>query len=213
MESLLLKGYPGIIHGFPTKRDPPVPAGVLTVRQVHGNEILAVGKGESPPRPGQAKCDGIATDVPGLPVGVYTADCVPLLLYAPRVHAVAAVHAGRRGTAKDVAAEALKVLFSRFGADPADIIAAIGPSIGPCCYRVGGEVAGQFDPRFLKKTADGFFLDLKFANLAALLHAGLRRENVEVLPPCTCCSPALFFSYRRDRGIIGEHLNFIGLRP
>src|SRR5262245_45174612 len=129
-------------------------------RQVHGTAVAAIrDAGPSGGAPCAGECDVLATDRVGVALVVQTADCVPVLLAAPG--AVAAAHAGWRGTAKNAAGEAIAAL-RRLGADPGSVRAWIGPSIGPCCYEVGGEVAAQFAGDFVRAgCGGGFRLDLR----------------------------------------------------
>src|SRR5262249_50815218 len=115
---------------------------VVTVRQVHGTRVVTASP-EGPP----LEADGVATGPPGLALGVVTADCVPALLLARARRVVAAVHAGWRGAAAGVLESALGHLHTAFGVEPCEVEVALGPAIGPCCYRVGREVQTAFATR------------------------------------------------------------------
>src|SRR5262249_7725637 len=186
-------------------------------------------------------CQGDAsiTDQPGLLLSVQTADCVPILLVDPKRRAVAAVHAGWRGTLARMVAKTVGQMHMRFGSKPADLLAAIGPSIGGCCYAVGTEVAAQFMSQF--SDAAGYFdelrtgdepnplqwlnmippghqpppknvlLDLRKANRSQLLAAGLREKNIVVSDLCTACRRDFFFSYRKEGAATGRMLSAIGI--
>jgi hypothetical protein len=163
------------------------------------------------PRP---DADGLATDRAGAFVGVVTADCVPLLLVAPRRRVVAAVHAGWRGAAAGVVEAALARLRDTFDIEPRDVGAAIGPAIGACCYEVGPEVRAAFVARTGETTACAWGrergrdrLDLRAAVAALLVAAGVR--DVATLGPCTRCSRD-YCSYRRDGAAAGRQVSFIG---
>ena len=194
------------------------PGQIRSANQVHGEAILEeteAARGEEIP-PALGDADAVITGERGVAVGVRTADCVPILLYAPDVGAVAAVHAGWRGAVLAIAARAVAQLSSRYGADPRRMLAAIGPSIRGCCYEVGEDVARRFDERFgagvtLRSGGGGPRLDLAEANRRALAGAGLPPQNVEVLGHCTACEPDRFFSHRRDHGRSGRHLSAIVL--
>ena len=182
---------------------------VATVRQVHGTRVVTATQDREPP-----EADGVATRARGLAVGILTADCVPALLLARRHGVVAAIHAGWRGAAAGVLEAALTHLRDEFGVEPADVEAVLGPSIGPCCYRVGPEVQAAFTARTGATTspawtpsADRVLLDLRLAERLILDAVGVRR--VSIVGPCTACTPALA-SYRRDGTDAGRQLSFIG---
>lgn len=192
---------------------------LIGLNQVHGEAILEVpgpvADADEVPAP-LGDADGLVTDLRGVALGIRTADCVPVLIYAPDVKAIAAVHAGWRGAVLAIAAKAVARLRERYGASPSRILAAVGPSIRRCCYEVGEEVAGQFERRFgaglVERTGQGGpRLDIAEASRRALVEAGVPSENVDVLPHCTCCAPEHFFSHRRDRGRSGRHLSIIAL--
>jgi YfiH family protein len=136
-------------------RDMPL----VTMRQFHSDVIhLAAAPDGEPP-----KADALITDTPGLLLGVQTADCVPILLADTRRHAIAAIHAGWRGTLSRIAAKTLGQMHMNFGTQPRDVVAALGPAIGGCCYEVGPEVAQAFASQF--PTAADWF-DGPFEQLA-----------------------------------------------
>jgi len=181
----------------------------VTVRQVHGTRVILAEPGAEPP-----EADGIATRERGVALGVVTADCVPVLLLARSSCVVAAVHAGWRGAAAGVLEAALARLRATFGVEPPDVEALLGPSIGPCCYRVGNEVQSAFTTRTGTTTEaawapadDRFVLDLRTAARLLLEEAGV--SSVVTVGPCTSCTPA-FASYRRDGASAGRQLSFIG---
>jgi YfiH family protein len=178
------------------------------VRQVHGNRVVA---GDAPSPPSQ-EADGVVSMSSGLAACVAVADCVPILLARPDGSAVAALHAGWRGTLARIAAEGVKALGA--GGDGAAPLAVLGPSIGPCCYQVSEELAGQFESAFgrnvIQRGASGPRLDLWAANERALRDAGVVR--VARLGRCTCCEPRLFYSHRRDGARTGRMVAFIAPR-
>lgn len=188
---------------------------VATVNQVHGKAVFHL----DPSTTGtKADADAIITRLRGVAVGVLTADCVPILVLDPVREAVAAIHAGWKGTVKLIAKETVDAMRANFNSDAGDLAAAIGPHIGPCCYTVGAEVADEFrrefgeNPACLEPTGTGAKADLGEANVSALLSAGLKRENISFDPVCTSCNNSLFFSYRKDNGRTGRQLSFIALR-
>jgi YfiH family protein len=152
-------------------------------------------------------CDALITNVPRVMVGVKTADCVPILLGDARRGAVAAVHAGWRGTLKSIITRALDHMREEYGTRAETVRAAIGPSARVCCYEVGAEVIEAFRARtayadeILKPTREGHALiDLQRANYNQLITAGVSAERVHITPLCTMCRTDLFFSYRREKG-------------
>ena len=164
--------------------------------QVHGDDAVTV---RTPGHVGETnvgRCDALATALPGTALVVQTADCVPILLAAP--NGVGAAHAGWRGTARNVAAAAVRALAD-LGAPPSTFRAWLGPSIGPCCYEVGGEVAAQFAGAFVRSgCGGGHRLDLRSVNVAQLEDAGVPRDAISVHPACTKCGGEKFASWRRD---------------
>jgi purine-nucleoside/S-methyl-5'-thioadenosine phosphorylase / adenosine deaminase len=205
----------GLEHGF-DDRLAPQPAGVRTLRQVHGRRVLdlsALGDGGEP-RP---EADGIATDRVGTFVGIWTADCVPVLLVAPSARVAAAIHCGWRGIAAGIVPAALELLRSRWNVCPAEVEAALGPSIGGCCYEVGEEVREAFVARAGNELGSTGFedrggrlhLDLRSFLIAEMRAIGLRWT--ERVGPCTACTPDLLHSYRRERNT-GRQLSYIGWR-
>lgn len=178
-------------------------------RQVHGTRAVSVvAAGERP------EADALAGAMPGLLVGVVTADCVPVLLADQRRRVAAAVHAGWRGAAAGVLEAALEHLRAAFGATPADLEAVIGPAVGGCCYQVGDEVVEAFRARTGEATAAAWtrragrhHLDLRSAARCLLAAAGL--GSVAILGPCTACGPG-YHSYRRDGARTGRQLSFAG---
>ena len=171
-------------------------------RQVHGAHVIEVEQGGL-----AGRGDALATSRPGLPLCISTADCLPIVLYDPRAGRLASVHAGWRGTVQSVATAAVRLLV-KAGSAAADLVAAIGPSIGPCCYEVDAVVLERLEPAFpgawkawvTPKGPDKWMLDLWQANLDQLASVGVRRERVDLLGLCTGCRPDLLFSYRRERG-------------
>src|SRR5262249_20626840 len=150
--------------------------------------------------------DAILEDTPGSVVAVKTADCIPVLLVDERHHAVAAVHAGWRGTVAGIVGRAIEAMGDRFGTAPVDLHAAIGPGIGKCCYEVGPEVAAHFGE-------DGrAHIDLTAANHRQLLDAGVTCARIYASNLCTRCRPDEFHSFRRDKEAAGRLHSFAGIR-
>ena len=177
-------------------------------RQVHGTAAVTVRGDDGASRePCAGECDALATDRPGNALVVQTADCVPILLAGAR--AVGAAHAGWRGTAKNVAAAAVSAVRA-LGEDPSSLRAWIGPSIGACCYEVGGEVAAQFAGDFVRAgCGGGFRLDLRAVNVAQLAGAGVPSAAIAVHPACTKCGGDGYASWRRDGAGAGRMIALV----
>jgi polyphenol oxidase len=174
-------------------------AGLVWPYQVHGNAATLV-DADTPERP---CCDILLTRSPARTLLLRFADCTPILLADPRRRAVAAVHAGWRGTALRAAGAAVRAMVEAFDCRPRDLVAGIGPAIGPCCYAVGAEVVDRFADRpwAWTRTADGALkLDLWEANRRELVAAGVPAEQVELAGICTQCRAETFFSHRANGG-------------
>jgi YfiH family protein len=208
---------------------------LVSLHQIHSDVVRSF---DSAPTE-QRKGDASTTNKPGLLLGVRTADCAPVLLVDPKKRVVAAIHAGWRGTLQRIVTKAIGQMQMRFGSRPQDLLAAIGPTIGGCCYEVGTEVAAAFTAQF--PNAPEFFddlrtgdepnplqwlnmmppghqpppnkvrLDLSKANRSQLLEAGLLAKNIHVSGLCTACHPGLLFSYRKEGPRSGRLLSVIGL--
>ena len=182
--------------------------------QVHGSKVAVVGRGEWGRGARRLEdalpdCDGLVTADPGTALISFYADCVPIFLYDPVHGAVGLAHAGWKGTIAGIAQEAVAVMAQAFSSRPQDILAAIGPSIGPCCYEVsedlGAEFARTFGATVIKGTGKGRpHLDLWKANQENLLRAGVAAANIATAGLCTACHPQLWFSYRHAKGPTGR---------
>jgi YfiH family protein len=178
------------------------------VRQVHGARAVRLDAAGPPAE----EADAVVSVSPGLAACVSVADCVPVLLADPGSGAVAAVHAGWRGTIARAAAEGVRALAREAGAAPGRLLAAIGPSIGPCCYEVSDDLAARFAAELGPETVVPGVrprLDLWAANARVLREAGLAPERIDVLGRCTACEPDRFFSHRRDAGRTGRQVAYI----
>ncbi len=187
---------------------------LATVSQVHGTTVVVARAAglfdlEGRPLSGNIEADAIIA-LEGQAAGVRVADCVPVLLLDPVTGLAAAVHAGWRGTVGHIVSRTVEALQSRFGVNPADLRAAIGPCIGLCCFEVGDEVAAQFESAPFGDVVDRRgptpHVDLTAANVALLRAAGIPTRQIDLLGRCTACNEALFFSHRRDRGVTGRPL-------
>jgi polyphenol oxidase len=169
---------------------------LFSAYQVHGRDVTIVEPDSSAePRP---RCDVLVTSSAARTLMLRYADCTPVLLADPRRRVVAAVHAGWRGSAVRAAGAAVAALRDAFGSRPADIVAGIGPAIGPCCYVVGQDVVEAFADR--PDLFSNGRLDLWEANRQALVEAGVPSEQIEVAGVCTQCESERFFSHRANDG-------------
>jgi len=191
-------------------------------QQVHGKRVYVVtgedrGRGAADSETAIPETDALITNVPGILLSSYYADCVPVMLLDPVKKAVGLVHAGWKGTAMRIACAALAAMSEAFGTDPIHCLAAIAPSIGDCCYEVDRPLVDAFnqygfDPGpFLKQTGENRWrLDLCGANRHILEESGVRPGNIAVTGLCAACSPELFFSYRRS-GSCGRMASLMAL--
>jgi YfiH family protein len=203
-----LEVFPWLVHGFGTRNAdiPGLFANLATLKQMHSSTCL--------PADGRAgligEGDALLEDAPGAVVAVRTADCIPILLVDERLRAVAAVHAGWRGTAAGIARRAVEAMRERFGTDAGDLHAAIGPGIGGCCFEVGPEVAAEFGRNDVGN--DRVHIDLAAENRRQLLEAGVTDERIYASNLCTKCLSGDFHSFRRDREAAGRLFSFAGIR-
>jgi polyphenol oxidase len=181
------------------------PACLATVAQIHAADlhIIKTGADQWDPR---TRGDALATAQEEVALAVLVADCFPVLIADPHTGAIAAVHAGWRGTLARIISKTLKAIQHGLGVDPAQVLVAVGPGIRDCCLEVGAEVAASFDAAFpgmhlcipRPHHPEKFFLDLPRALNLQLGHAGVPQKNVFDLGLCTRCNPAEFFSYRAE---------------
>jgi purine-nucleoside/S-methyl-5'-thioadenosine phosphorylase / adenosine deaminase len=187
---------------------------IVTMRQVHGDQIIEV-KDKTLKEAGEA--DAMVTAGTGIHLGVLTADCVPILILAPKHKIVAAVHAGWRGTLMGIAAKMVRRFNDDHGVAPEEIEAALGPSIGACCYEVKDDVTGPLREKWGRLAEENIqirggksFVDLRQINCGILEGAGLPSKQLFEIGSCTCCAPDDFFSYRREKKETGRQMSFIG---
>jgi len=200
-----LDRFEWLVHGFGTRHAPDIAAipNLAILHQIH-SDICVSARGQSG-RLGEG--DALLENTPGHLVGVKTADCIPVLFADEEHRAVAAVHAGWRGTLAAIVRAAIEKMRSEFATRPAALHAAIGPGIGKCCYQVGAEVAVQFGESGPAK------IDLAEANRRLLVHAGVPEAQICVAGLCTMCGGGDFHSYRRDKERAGRMLSFLGVKP
>jgi polyphenol oxidase len=201
------------------------------MRQVHGCDVFSVGgdeavasietHGDSPAEHDRRpKADAMITDRSDVALAVQVADCVPLLLADPRTGAISATHAGWRSTSANIASHSIARLAREYGVRPADVIAAIGPSISPACFQVGPDVREEFlnsektaplGPAkwFTPDVDDRLRLDIWQANHDQLVASGLRSENIHIAGLCTMTHVRHFFSYRLEQQGTGRMVGVI----
>ena len=187
-----------------------IDANLFFLEQEHGNEILVIEKDLIPLR--KRHYDGAISLECNIPISIITADCLAILFYDPQKRAIGAVHAGWKGTASGIAEKTINLMGSTFGCQPSDIVAAMGPAIGPCCYEVNHVVVNTFSRRgeegmeeWNRSSSSSstdqnelWSLDLAEANKVQLLRAGIKGKNITASPFCTSCREDLFYSHRRD---------------
>ena len=189
---------------------------VVHTRQVHGCDVVVVRGGEQ--SSAVIEADAIVSVDPMRVVSVRVADCVPILLADRHGRVVAAVHAGWRGTSAGVAAAAVRAIEA-LGVPAGDLVAAVGPSIGPCCYQVDAAVRDDFlarhvtaDPWFTPDGPDRWRLDLQLANQAQLEACGLPPTAIHQASTCTADAPNLWYSHRRQGAAAGRMIAAIRLK-
>ncbi|MCY1714070.1 peptidoglycan editing factor PgeF [Caproiciproducens galactitolivorans] len=180
--------------------------------QDHGTFIRRVGaenRGTGIWKPKDIKSvDGLVTDEPDVTLVTYYADCVPLFFLDPVKRAIGLAHAGWRGTVAGIGAKMVKTMEREFGSRPEDLVAAVGPSIGPCCFEVDAPVYEEFskltqlNPRkFIVQNGGGkYHIDLWEANRCILIHAGIQREQITIAGLCTQCNAQWLWSHRASGG-------------
>lgn len=178
---------------------------VVAAKQIHSDIIYKVteaDRGGCLTEGASPVCDGLITDVPGMALNVFTADCTPILYHDPVTGAVGAAHAGWRGTVAGIAAKTVQAMVHAYGCKPENIRAAIGPHIGQCCFETDWDVPqamlaalGEEAQPFIESRGDKYYIDLTGINSAFLRRAGVR--HIESCPDCTACQSDRFWSYRR----------------
>ncbi len=177
---------------------------VVQPKQCHSSVVVAVDG------PGWIDgADGLVTNREGLCLGISVADCLPVFLVDPVRRAIAAVHAGWRGSAGSIVQNAVRLMGDRYGTLAPDLKAFLGPSARSCCYEIGPEVAGRFESRFVDHREGRLYLDIAGVNQAQLVEMGLERKNIEIHDLCTITEGELFHSYRRERSRSGRMLGVI----
>lgn len=193
--------------------------------QTHTNHVRVAteedrGNGFAKPLP-YTDVDGLVTNIPGLVLATFYADCVPLFLVDPVHRAVGLSHSGWKGTVNKIGKVTVDTMVRQYGSDPADLIAVIGPSICLECYEVSEDVIEEFRMHYRKEAWSSIFyrkengkyqLNLWKANELVFLEAGIRPEQISVTDICTCCNPDLLYSHRASKGMRGNLAAFLGIR-
>ena len=197
---------------------------IVMSRQVHGDCVRVVTSADLKSdlyAPEGYETDGLICDIPGVSLIIFSADCIPVLLYDPVRRVIAAAHAGWRGTAAGIAAKAAQRMQDLYGSHPEDILAAIGPGISKCCYETHADVPnammeslGKQALPFLESLPAGKFrVDLKGLNGQWLLRAGLSPDHIDTSGDCTCCLSDRYFSHRVMGDLRGSQIAVIQMQP
>lgn len=210
------------VTAFSTQREEQLPFEVLQPHQTHTDHVAVI-KSAGITRDDLMETDAIVTNLTGFAIGVRTADCVPVLLYDPVHKAVAAIHSGWRGTVLQISAKAIRTMATEFGTIASDLLAVIGPSIGPDSFQVGPEVAEEFrnagfpmemiltdrGERIPGTMEGGLHIDLWKSNKWILEQSGVLPENISIDGTCTYHHHDLYFSARREGRKCGRIINVI----
>jgi polyphenol oxidase len=177
---------------------------LVCLDQEHGSHVIKAvsgdrGRGATDPRKA-IRGDAVITDILGLPIVIFTADCVPVLAFEPVKKVCALIHAGWRGTEKLILQKTLEKMKKEYGCDPARIIITNGPYISDCCYKVNPDFKRNFPDRFFIKRKDGLYFNLLGPLRDQAIAAGLSAKNIRMKKTCTACKGKKFFSYRRGTG-------------
>lgn len=190
-------------------------------RQVHKTDVRCVTHDDIhtlfSPVPYEA--DGLVTNEPDLVLTIFSADCIPVLLYDPVKRAVGACHCGWRGTVGDMAGKTVRAMTAEFSSNPEDIRAAIGPGIGQCCFLTDSDVVdavrdslGNDADGFIESRGEKYAVDLKNINRHFLLRAGMKEENIAVSDECTACKCDKYWSHRKTKGERGSQAAMIWVK-
>ena len=211
---------PGV-EAFTSRRDSVLPYPVIQGHQVHGSRVAIVDR-QDMTREDLEGYDALVTNLPGVSIGVRTADCVPILLYDPGNRVIAAIHSGWKGTVQMISRKVIGILEDRYETKPSDLQAAIGPCIGLESFQVGEDVAAVFKdagfpmdriwkfmgPRGKKPMEGGHHINLPEACRWILLEAGVKEKNIQVHASDTFLDSS-FFSARREGIQCGRNINAI----
>jgi len=200
----LLKQAPGVRHFFGTRRlkrdQVERDCQAIFLKQVHGDRVVS-----AEALTGETEADGLKTKRPGQWIAVSTADCLPVLFFDPVQRVAVALHAGWRGSVRNIAGKGVRNLVFNEGSRPEDLLVGMGPAISPCCFEVGPEAADAvrqqtpYGEQVLRAKGGGkWWLDLPLLNRHQMRDAGVPDAQIQAVARCTCCDPKHFLSYRRD---------------
>lgn len=197
------------------------PNRLVLSRQVHGTDVRLVTAEDrqSPFEQVPYEADGLITAEKDVPLMIFTADCVPILLYDPVGCVIGAVHAGWRGTVQDIAGITVRKMAHSLGSDPANIRAAIGPCISMCCFETSEDVKDAVEQaldgeasRYIDRRGEKYLIDLKGINSLLLERAGIQSENIDISPECTSCLSDKYWSHRATKGQRGSQAAVIMMK-
>ena len=203
-------------------RDEALPCPIVQMHQVHDVKVAVVDRGDLT-RDELDGYDAMITDLPGVAIGVRTADCIPVLLYDPVKKAAAAIHSGWRGTVSKIIGKTVIKMQTTYASQPSDILAFIGPGICVDCFQVGEEVALKFKeagfdinslwsfrgPKTGNGMEGGHHIDLKEACRQTLVESGLKNENIQITGLCTYDDNDLLYSARKEGIECGRNITYI----
>lgn len=191
---------------------------------VHIVTVDDIGRGRDSRQTALQDTDALVTNIRGVLLASFYADCVPLYFYDPVHEVVGLAHAGWKGTASEIACRTVEAMQQTFGSDPSQLQGAIGPAIGSCCYEVDGPVIGRMEAlcssfanapavdSMIRRGQDGkAMLDLKEINRQIMIKAGILPTHIEISTWCTSCKTDLLFSHRAEKGATGRMASWIGM--
>ncbi|MCX5711964.1 MAG: peptidoglycan editing factor PgeF [Candidatus Omnitrophica bacterium] len=189
---------------------------LVCAKQVHAGSMYSVssvdkGRGALSHDTAIPGIDALITSQKGIPLGIFTADCLSVFMYEPKVQAAAIVHAGWRSTKELICKKTIKKMIDEFGIDPSRLLIGFGPAIRSCCYEVGEEFKKHFKHGVINK-GDKYFLDLAEINKKQLLDSGVRQDNITDCDICTACTDSAYFSFRKDGPDCGRIVSVIMIK-
>ena len=193
---------------------------IYFIKQVHGDRVVMLDQPDvTVEAVEREEADALITHLPGRPIAVLSADCVPVILYDPQNHVAAVIHAGRKGTQMGIVSKTIAVLSKVYDSNPGRLLMAMGPAIGGCCYEVDEPCIAPFRKHYEKwksfitpVAGDRFLLDLFQANEWDARNGGIIPENIYHARECTSCNNSRWFSYRKE-GTCGRIVSLAMLLP
>ena len=180
-------------------------------RQIHSTAVVHINKAAQPIAEQTPEADALITAHPDIPLGIFTADCIPIFVLDVGTPAIGIIHAGWRGTFARIVVNTITEMKTRFGTLAKNCQIHLGPAIQKCCYTVSTELLTQFTEQFGSTVANGTNLSLQTANVNQLIEMGVRPGSISVSEFCTACRTDLFYSHRAENGQTGRMLSFIRL--